>query len=261
MKEPVKTLRDTDDEARALARKLVRASRFGAVAVLEPGTGFPFASRVLTGTDCDGVPVTLVSALSTHTAAIAADPRCSLLFGEPGKGDPLAHSRITLRCHAAQVPRSGQDHARIRARFLARHPKAQLYVDFPDFAFFRMVPESASLNGGFGRAYALEGGDLIMASPAVFELAAMEQDAIAHMNSDHGEAADAYAAAFLNQKTTGWKICGIDTEGIDLLNADQLARFEYERPIETATALRRMLSELLSRARKTLEHANPSDPD
>ena len=48
----------------------------------------------------------------------------------------------------------------MREGWLARHPKARLYVDFADFAFVRLRPEGAHLNGGFGRAYRLEPSDL-----------------------------------------------------------------------------------------------------
>jgi hypothetical protein len=113
------------------------------------------------------------------------------LFGEPGKGDPLAHPRITLRTRAVRVPRDDEGHAALRARFISRHPKAALYADFPDFTFFRMVPESASLNGGFGKAYVLEASDLVIRSPAMADMAAIEPGAIEHMNSDHAGTADA----------------------------------------------------------------------
>lgn len=89
-------IRPTDDEARALARRLVRLARHGALAVLDPRDGAPFASRVALATEMDGTLVMLVSRLSQHTEALAADARCSLLVGEPGKGDPLAHPRLTV---------------------------------------------------------------------------------------------------------------------------------------------------------------------
>ncbi len=244
MKEPVKTIRDTDDEARRLARRLIRGARFGAIGVLEPGTGFPFASRVLTGTDIDGTPLILVSALSVHTGALAADPRASLLFGEPGKGDPLAHPRITVRTRAERVARDDPAHARLRARFIARHPKAALYADFPDFSFFRMVPESASLNGGFGKAFVLEAEDLLIASPAISDLEEIESGAIEHMNLDHPEAVDTYARVHGKSKKTGWKVCGIDCAGLDLANADELLRIEYDVPLKQASGLRAKLAEL-----------------
>jgi heme iron utilization protein len=244
MKEPVKTIRDTDEEARGLARRLIRGARFGAIAVLEPGTGFPFASRVLTGTDIDGTPLILVSALSVHTGALAADPRASLLFGEPGKGDPLAHPRITVRTRAERVAREDPVHARLRARFIARHPKAALYADFPDFAFFRMVPESASLNGGFGKAFLLDASDLLVVSPAIADLADIELDAIHHMNADHADSVDNYARNIGKSKKTGWKICGIDCAGLDLANGDELLRIEFDAPLQQASGLRMKLAEL-----------------
>lgn len=88
MSEKPNVLRETDDEARKLARVLLRSARSAALAVTEPGSGgFPFVSRVLVGIDIDGTPVILVSRLSTHTQALTADRRASLLTGEPGKGD------------------------------------------------------------------------------------------------------------------------------------------------------------------------------
>ena len=79
---------------------------FAALAVNEPETGFPLASRVLIATDTDGAPVILISALSSHTRAIQRDGRVSLLTGEPGKGDPMAHPRMTTRCSGPKAPRS-----------------------------------------------------------------------------------------------------------------------------------------------------------
>ncbi|WP_286203145.1 HugZ family protein [Rhizobium lusitanum] len=155
-------LRETDDEARKQARTLLCSARFAALAVFDSETGFPSVSRVLTGTDIDDVPVILVSGLSAHTKALSKDPRVSALFGEPGKGDPLAHPRLSVQCNAERVDREDPRHERIRARFLARHPKAKLYVDFPDFCFFRLIPLAASLNGGFGKAFVLPGSDLMI---------------------------------------------------------------------------------------------------
>ncbi|SOE15467.1 hypothetical protein SAMN05877838_1061 [Hoeflea halophila] len=244
MKEPVKTIRETDEEARRLARRLIRGARFAAIGVLEPDTGFPFASRVLTGTDVDGTPLILVSALSVHTGALAADPRASLLFGEPGKGDPLAHPRITVRTRAERIDRDDTSHSRLRARFIARHPKAALYADFPDFTFFRMLPESASLNGGFGKAFVLDAADLLITSPAIADIEAIETGAIAQMNADHADAVDTYARLHGKSKRAGWKVCGIDCAGIDLANHDELMRIEFASPLKDAGSLRAKLTEL-----------------
>lgn len=246
MSDKPNVLRETDDEARKLARVLLRSARSGALAVIEPQSGgFPFVSRVLLGIDVDGAPVILVSRLSTHTQALLADRRASLLTGEAGKGDPLAHPRLTVQCEAEEVRRDSDEHARIRERFLRRHPKAGLYIDFPDFGFFRLAPQRASLNGGFGRAYALTADDLIIDSPAIAELAEMEASAIDHMNADHGEAVKHYAKVHCRAASDGdWKLVGIDAAGLDLTDGEALKRLEFETPIRNAAELRPVLKKL-----------------
>lgn len=158
-------IRDTDNEARELARDLIRKARYVGLAVIDPQNGFPQISRVLLATDAGGIPFILVSRLSAHTQSLSTDPRCSFLAGEPGKGDPLAHARISVQCLAERVEHDTDVHETLRTRFLKLHPKAKLYIDFADFGFFRLVPQSASLNGGFGRAYNLSRIDLLEQRP------------------------------------------------------------------------------------------------
>jgi putative heme iron utilization protein len=155
-----------DAAARAQARRLLADARHGALATLDPGSGHPLASRSAVALDADGTPLLLLSALAAHFAALEADPRCSLLVGEPGAGDPLAHPRLTVTGVARRLEPGGPDAARARERWLAAHPKAALYVDFADFAFWRLEPLRASLNGGFGRAHRLGRDDLLDAPGA-----------------------------------------------------------------------------------------------
>jgi len=218
-----KVLRETDEEARRLARTLVRGARYMALAVLDPETGFPSVSRALTGTDVDGVPVILVSGLSGHTKGLVADPRCSLLAGEPGKGDPLAHPRITVQSLAESVARDAPEHARIRSRFLARHPKAALYADFPDFRFFRITPQSASLNGGFGRAYLLSGNDLVIHEPGITSEWLDLSENLTNMTG----VAEKFAARLGTENGKNWRFGGADRAGIDIIAGDFQLRHEF----------------------------------
>ncbi len=151
-------LRVTDEAARAQARGFVRESAHGALATLEQGTGWPLASRVSLAVDADGVPMILISRLSAHYGALEGDARCSLLLGEAGDGDPLRYPRITVVCLATKV--STDHRAAAKQEFLKRHPAAEMYADFTDFDFWRLKPQRASLNAGFGKAYALTGDDL-----------------------------------------------------------------------------------------------------
>lgn len=153
-------LQPVDASAITLAARLLREARHCALAVLEPGSGHPMASRATVAIAGDGAPVLLLSQLSSHTQALAADPRCSLLLGEPGGGDPLAYPRITILGKAMELSRDDPDHVDVRQRFLETHPKAALYVDFGDFAFWRIGAQRASMNAGFGRAYQFDADSL-----------------------------------------------------------------------------------------------------
>jgi hypothetical protein len=244
-------IRPTDDEARALARRLVRSARYGALAVAEPGTGHPLASRVATATDMDGAPLVLVSTLAAHTGALLADPRCAILLGEPGKGDPLAHPRITVAARALKIERDGAAHARARRRYLGRHPKAELYVDFPDFAFFKLVPQRASLNGGFGKAYELGADDLVIAPERLAELADAEAGAVAHMNDDHADAIALYATRLCKATAKGtWSISALDPFGVDLVNGDHVERLEFDGFVADRQTMREELVRLAKLARE-----------
>lgn len=161
MSDKPSVIRPTDDEARQLARRLISTAPHISLAVLDPDSGWPSISRTLVALDDDGTPFILVSALAAHTRALLKDGRCSFLAGEPGKGDPLAHARISVQAEAQQIERSADHYSDLRQRFLSRHPKTALYIDFPDFSFFRLVLVSGSLNGGFGRAFLLQGSELL----------------------------------------------------------------------------------------------------
>ena len=107
-----------------------------------------------------------------------------------------------------------------------------------------MVPESASLNGGFGKAFVLDSSDLVIASPAIADVGEIEPSAINHMNSDHPDSVDTYARILGKSKKTGWKVCGIDCAGLDLANGDELLRIEFDAPLQQASGLRTKLAEL-----------------
>lgn len=150
-----------DAEARALARSLLDGARHAALAVTD-ADGAPAISRIAFGLAPDGTPVTLVSALAPHFAALRVRPACAVLIGEPGpKGDPLTHPRLMLKAQAALVDPGDPARPALRDRWLADHPKSRLYADFADFAYVRLHPVSALLNGGFARAFRLGPDDLL----------------------------------------------------------------------------------------------------
>lgn len=152
-----------DDAARALARDILNAATYAALACLQPDTGFPTVTRITFATDANGRPVSLVSGLSQHTRALIANPACALLIGAPGeKGDPLIHPRLTLHARARFVSRGGMEEGALRSRFQAVRPKTKLYMELPDFRFVLFDVDTGLLNAGFGKAYLLTEQDLAM---------------------------------------------------------------------------------------------------
>ena len=94
------------------AKTLLRAIRAGALATIDRNTGHPFASLVNVATDADGSPLIPDLPASTHTANLEKDGRASVLLASTGKGDPLAHPRLTLigtfgRSRATTLPSRG----------------------------------------------------------------------------------------------------------------------------------------------------------
>ena len=232
-----------------VAKTLLRVTRAGTLATLDRNTGYPFASLVNVATDVDGAPLILVSKLATHTANLEVDGRSSLLLAETGKGDALAHPRLTVLGTFTPVARESADDARIRRRFLARHPKSELYAGFGDFAFWRMGVVSAHLNGGFARAADLTAKDVLTEAAGADELVAAEEGAIAHMNADHAEACRLYATKLLGAPGGDWACVGIDPEGLELQKGNTALRLFFPQRVAGPGPLRAMLKQLADAAR------------
>ena len=144
---------EPDDKAVATAHQLIAGARHGALATLRDGS--PFVTRTAIAPVPPGI-FTLVSDLAPHTDALRNTPEASLLIGEPGRGDPLAHPRITLQVHATFEEKTDE----LIAAYLEVQPKAQLYIGFADFHLVRLTSISGLLNGGFGKAYKLGADEL-----------------------------------------------------------------------------------------------------
>jgi heme iron utilization protein len=238
-----------DFDPKALAKSVLRSTRAGALATIDRNTGHPFASLANVATDSDGAPLILISRLATHTANLEADGRASLLLAAGGKGDPLAHPRLTLIGSFLRLTREYADEPRLRRRFLARHPKSELYAGFADFSFWRLDVVSAHLNGGFARAADLKAGDVMTDVAGAADLIAAEASAIAHMNEDHADAVRLYATKLLGAEAGAWRLTGLDPDGLDLACGDATLRLPFAERVTTAAELRKVVVALAAKAR------------
>ncbi|ACK50339.1 pyridoxamine 5'-phosphate oxidase-related FMN-binding [Methylocella silvestris BL2] len=253
IQEPAATTRPTPDDYDPLAeaKLLLRVGRAASLATLT-AEGAPFATLVNIATAPDGAPILLMSRLAAHTRQLERDPRLSLLIVQTGEGDPLAHPRLTVSGRAARAE-DADARDRLRARFLARHPKSALYADFGDFSFWRVEVALAHLNGGFGRTGNFNAATILTSVGDADALLASEQGALAHMNADHADALALYAAAFTGKSGADWVATGLDPEGLDLMRGDEAARIVFPRRAQTPGELRAVLVELAEVARELLQ--------
>lgn len=227
------------------AKRLLRTVRSGALATLSP-EGDPVASLVVIATMPDGAPILLLSKLAAHTRHLEQTGRCSLLLAEGGRGDPLAHPRLTVVGDAA--PADDRSEA-AGARFLSRNPKSKLYAGFRDFAYWIVSMRSAALNGGFARAASFTGEEVSTPVFGCDELLAGEASALEHMNADHRDAIGVYATRLAGLPEGDWRLTGLDPEGMDLAWGDRTGRVSFGIPVDTLSALRRRLVDLAAAGR------------
>jgi len=232
---------DVSDPAR-YGRLLARGCNRGALATSLAGA--PYASLVLFACDHDASPLLLLSDLAQHSRNIADDPRVALLLdGTAGYADPLEGPRLTVqgRAEASADPR-------LLARFTARHPASAAYAGFADFRLYRVALERGHLVASFGRISWIEGAALRFAGD-YGPLAAAEPEILRHMNEEHAEAIALYASRLLGHSTAGWRMTGIDPEGIDLRRGGETARLDFAAALSTVEGARRTLADLSVAAR------------
>ncbi len=237
-------------DAPAIARRLLRSVPTASLATAVSGdAGWPYASLVALAVGHDGMPVLLLSSFSDHTRNLNADPRASLLLdGTHGLANRMAGERVTLMGRVHLIAQgSSRDH--LRARYLRRHPGAEAYEGFTDFAFYAMHLERAHLIGGFAKAYRLVANDLLSPVAHDHPLVDAEASIIEHMNDDHRDTVQLYANVLARRPGRGWRITGIDRFGIDLRAGGAVARVAFERMVDDATAARQALMALAAHAR------------
>jgi putative heme iron utilization protein len=235
------------------ARTLVDRTRAGTLAtVSRKHPGHPFASIMPYALDAEGRPLMLISAMAVHTQNLEGDPRTSLLVATPGAAEILAASRVTLMGHARRV--SEAELAAARDAYLAGHASAAYWVDFEDFAFWRLDVSDVYFVGGFAAMGWVDAGDYRRARPD--PLAAVADEIIDHMNRDHPDALLAYARFFAGSEADEAAMTAVDRLGFKLRLCQGprrwSARIAFPREVTTAAESRAVLIEMLQQARAGL---------
>ena len=235
------------------ARTLVEVGRTGTLSTLSRRhPGHPFGSVMPYALDARGRPLFLISSLAMHTQNLQVDRRASLLVSQAVEqgGDPLAAGRVTLVGEALPLPAA--DRTAARAAYLAWHPNAQYWVDFEDFAFYRLELLDVNFVGGFAAMDWVGAEAYLAARPD--PLADAAAGILAHMNRDHADALLTFARVLGQVEADEASMVGVDRLGFKLRvrSGDRLqsVRIAFPRAVTSADASRAMLIEMLRDCRQ-----------
>ncbi len=235
------------------ARTLFARTATGTLATLSrKNPGFPFGSLMPFALDPAGRPLFLISNMAMHTQNLRADPHASLFVSEShSEVDPLGAARATLVGLVSPIPAEASDLPAARELYLAAHPNSRYWVDFTDFAFFRLHPIDLYYVGGFG----------VMGWAAATDYAAAQPDPLApsapailtHMNADHADALLLLARTHTPLAPSEATMTSVDRLGftVRLLTADgpKSARINFPSEVHTPTATREALVSMVRQAR------------
>ncbi len=199
------------------ARTLVHLAHSGTLGTLSRRhPGHPFVSVMPYAPDERGRPLVLISGLAMHTQNLDTDPRAA------------------------------------REAYLARHPNAVHWVDYGDFAFWRLDLTDVYFVGGFGAMdwLTVEGYESARPDP----LADAAPGIIEHMNRDHADALILYAQVLGPVAADAAELVAVDRLGFKLRvrAGDGLegCRIGFPREVTDAGQCRRVLIEMLEDCRK-----------
>jgi heme iron utilization protein len=229
------------------ARTLVHGSGRAVLSTvaLDP-SGYPFGSLVTYLADSFGNPWILISNMAEHTRNAKLDRRASMLVAQESLlgTDPLATARVSLVGDLAPTPPPET----MRTEFLHRHPGAQVYVDFPDFSWWRLNVTAIRYVGGFGRMSWVDAADYGAAQPD--PIAPHTAGICAHMNADHATAQVKLIQHYLNKPEiisatmTSVDYLGCDFDTVSASGSLPL-RLPFPTPVADSTAVRLVLVQML----------------
>ena len=238
------------------ARTLMHLGRVGTLSTQSrKQPGFPFGSVMPFGLDAEGRPLFLISTMAMHTQNLQADTRASLLVvRDPAALDVLGAARVTLIGEAKPLPAA--DLGAARELYLKAYPDAKYWVDYDDFAFYRMSVTDTYFVGGFGVMGWVTADDYRQADPD--PLADDAEGVIRHMNDDHPDALASLARVHAGIEATEARMTAVDRLGfhVRLKTAEGMrgARVAFTREATNERQVREILIEMV---KQTSASSNP----
>ena len=237
------------------ARTLIHLGRLGTLSTISrKHPGWPFGSVMPYALDDSGRPLFLISSMAMHTQNLDAEPRASLLVQQSdGGADPLGAARLTLMGEIAKVP--AEDADAVRKIYLSRHENARYWVDFEDFAFYRMEVADLYFVGGFGVMGWVTAEDSLQSEAD--PLAEVAPAIIEHMNKDHSDSLLLLARVFAGAEADQATMTSVDRLGfhVRLKTADRVrgVRIAFLVQVRSVADARKVMEQMvrLANARVT----------
>lgn len=235
-------------------RTLVAGASRGSLATIAADPeGYPYGSVASYALDDDGNPLFFVSLMAEHTQNAIRDPRASLLVTEPvpDGADPLASGRATLLGLLSSV--DDDDRPRVRDRYLEANPASAYYIEFGDFAFYRLEVRSIRYVGGYGRMSWVDPAAYAAAEPD--PLAPAAAGIIEHMNADHAEAQVLMCRHLAARPdTTEATMSAVDRYGFEMIavgpTGRAAVRLGFPEPCSTGDEVRQAMVALVAESRR-----------
>jgi heme iron utilization protein len=174
--------------------------------------GYPFATALPFATDDQHRPIFLISRLAEHTQNLAADARASLLVRVLLTEGEMARATVVGNVAPIEVE------PLLVERYLRYQPEAERFLQFGDFAFYRLEPAKIRIIGGFAQAGWLD-GERIAVPPRL-------------------TLADERVLLDVLTVPEGISLLGIDCFGVDLAVGEQRRRVAFDNAPRQPDALR-----------------------
>jgi len=237
------------------ARTLVAHHLQGVMGTLDRRSGAPYTSVTEYVPLDNGDPLVFVSDLADHTNNFKKDVRVSLLVAEGlGDSEALAEERVTLVGEIDPIADEQTDE--MRTRYLEGHPHAETYIDFEDFAFYRVVPKRLRYIGGFGRMSWVDLEDYREA--AIDPIWPAADGIVEHMNEDHP---DALVDMAVGLAEFAWaeeaEMTGVDRFGFEMIVEGHVdgdprresTRIAFDQPLNEPEQARHAMTALVEQGR------------
>ena len=233
------------------ARTLAYLGRVGSLSTLsQKQPGWPFGSVMPYALDAQGRPIFLISTMAMHTQNILGDQRAGLLITQTEAEDPLGAGRVTLLGNVSKIPE--EERPSVRETYLASYENAKYWVDFDDFALYRMEVVDVYFVGGFGVMGWVKAEDYLRASPD--PLADAAPGIISHVNADHADSMLLLARASGAAEAEEATMTSVDRLGFHLRLKSgervQGTRIAFPREVRSTQDVRAVMVEMVGQARQ-----------